>query len=380
MATDARAIYFNPGYVARLNLAELQFVLAHEALHCALGHFARRTHRERRRWDVATDHAVNWLLADDGLKPPPGVLLNPAFRGLAAEEIYPLVPSEPEENLLDRHLYDGAGAPRRADEVPASRSRSGGWQRAAGADGSAGGGDGAASESWDDAGGERRLGRPAGMPAPELEAFECDELARKWQVRLAAAAQQARRAGWQGPSWLRAIGVLIQPEVPWRSLLARFMLSVARDDYSFQRWSRRGGDALLPGLKSGEVDLHVALDTSGSIGDAELRQFTAEIDALKGQIRARVTVHACDETLATDGPWTFQAWEPIALPRELHGGGGTSFVPVFHWIERRHLRPDLLVYFTDAEGEFPAAAPGYPVIWVVKGTGAVPWGERIQLD
>ena len=41
-ATDARAIYFNPAWLAGLTLAQTQFVLAHEAMHCALGHFARR--------------------------------------------------------------------------------------------------------------------------------------------------------------------------------------------------------------------------------------------------------------------------------------------------------------------------------------------------
>ena len=40
----------------------------------------------------------------------------------------------------------------------------------------------------------------------------------------------------------------------------------------------------------------------------------------------------------------------------------------------------LIVYFTDAEGEFPRQAPDYPVIWLVKGRGKVPWGERIQLN
>jgi predicted metal-dependent peptidase len=40
----------------------------------------------------------------------------------------------------------------------------------------------------------------------------------------------------------------------------------------------------------------------------------------------------------------------------------------------------LLVYFTDAEGEFPLQAPGYPVVWLVKGGGRVPWGERIRLN
>jgi predicted metal-dependent peptidase len=197
---------------------------------------------------------------------------------------------------------------------------------------------------------------------------------------MAAAAQRARQAGRMGESWLRTIDELLQPRLPWRQLLARFMMSVARDDYSFQRLSRREGDALLPRLASGEVDLVIALDTSGSIGDEELAQFAAEVDALKGQIRARVTLHACDERLDARGPWTYQPWEPLMLPEKLGGGGGTSFVPVFDWIAAEHLRPDLMLYFTDAEGEFPSTAPDYPVVWLVKGKGKVPWGERIQLN
>ncbi len=41
-ATDARAFYYNPEYIDRLSMDETQFMLAHEALHCALSHFARR--------------------------------------------------------------------------------------------------------------------------------------------------------------------------------------------------------------------------------------------------------------------------------------------------------------------------------------------------
>ena len=173
---------------------------------------------------------------------------------------------------------------------------------------------------------------------------------------------------------------MIQPQLPWRMLLARYLVSTARDDYSFQRPPRREGDALLPRLASGEMDLHIALDTSGSIGADEMAQFAGEVDALKGQVRARVTLHACDERLDPRGPWRFQPWEPITLPRGVGGGGGTCFAPVFDWIAGERQRPDLLLYFTDAEGEFPRHAPDFPVIWLVKGRGKVPWGERIQLN
>jgi predicted metal-dependent peptidase len=378
IATDARAFYFNPGYIAGLDFAQTQFVLAHEAMHCALAHFARRSHRSQRRWDIAADYAVNLLLIDDGLKPPPGALVNAEFRGLSAEEIYPLIPPDPADRTLDRHLFDEPVSPQGGCTNPV------GADRHAKAPGETAETDTVTpqrvpDESWDDAGNEARS--HAGTATPRaLGTRERDELAHQWQGRVAAAAQQARHAGRIGESWLRTIDALLQPRLPWRQLLARYMMSLARDDYSFQRVSRRDGDALLPRLASGEVDLCIVLDTSGSIGSEELAQFAAEIDALKGQIRARVTLHACDERLDARGPWIYQAWEPLVVPERISGGGGTSFVPAFEWITAARLHPDLMLYFTDADGEFPASAPDYPVIWLVKGRGKVPWGERIQLN
>jgi len=49
-------------------------------------------------------------------------------------------------------------------------------------------------------------------------------------------------------------------------------------------------------------------------------------------------------------------------------------------VELQGLTPEALVYFTDAEGEFPETEPYYPVIWLVKGKDKVPWGQRIQLN
>jgi len=56
---DARAFYYNAEFIEAISLDHVQFMLAHEALHCALSHFARRLHRVKHRWDVACDHAIN---------------------------------------------------------------------------------------------------------------------------------------------------------------------------------------------------------------------------------------------------------------------------------------------------------------------------------
>jgi predicted metal-dependent peptidase len=124
----------------------------------------------------------------------------------------------------------------------------------------------------------------------------------------------------------------------------------------------------------------VVLDVSGSIKQDELNEFLAEVNAIKGQIQAGITLHACDDKLATDGPWRYEAWDEVRLPRAFPGGGGTDFRPVFAWLEGQDRRPDLLVYFTDALGNFPEHEPACPVLWLVKGKATVPWGQRVQLN
>ena len=179
----------------------------------------------------------------------------------------------------------------------------------------------------------------------------------------------------------RMVDFLLQPQLPWRMLLARYMTAVARDDYSYTRpSSRRGDPAIYPSLRSAQINLIVAVDISGSVSEREIAEFLAEIDAIKGQIRARITLHACDVRLVKNGPWIFEPWEELKRPRDLEGGGGTDFRPVFEWAQSLDHTPDLLVYFTDALGEFPVQPPEFPVLWLVKGKTGVPWGQRVQLN
>ena len=202
----------------------------------------------------------------------------------------------------------------------------------------------------------------------------------QWRQRLAGAAQQAMQAGKLGGSLRRLVDHLLQPQLPWRMLLARYMTASSRDDYSYMRPSRREGEAIFPSLRSAQTDILVVLDTSGSIRKTEMQEFVSEIDAIKGQVRARITLHACDAELSDAGPWVYEPWEEFSLPDTIRGGGGTCFTPVFEWAEAQGSAPDLLVYFTDAEGEFPKVEPRFSVIWLVKGRGEVPWGQRIQLN
>jgi len=476
-ATDASKLYYNPAFIDSLSMEQTQFMLGHEALHCALSHFTRRQHREKPRWDLACDYAINPLLLEDGLEPPPECEIFGEFHGMTAEEIYPLLRENEDKKTIDRHLFDpdndgsgnggqpGDNPQRPVDQRESSDEDAGEGQQEderepqnvspeqqddqqpeeegestdqdngdagpvghrkqqaessepAGeqpqphdeeqpSDRNAGDGgptdrrnqqgdgvphlqnappDGqgddpqASGSAANDSGTDGDQQGQGGDAPPPLSNEQRETLEVQWQQRLAGAAQQARQAGKLGASMARLIDHLLQPQLPWRMMLARYMTAVARDDFSYTRPSRREGSAILPSLKSAGVELAVAVDTSGSIRSEEINEFLTEVSALKGQLRARVSLLACDDQLSEESPLIFESWEEFCSPDELHGGGGTDFRPVFEWIELQGRDPELLIYFTDACGRFPQREPNYPVLWLVKGKEHVPWGQRIQLN
>ena len=95
---------------------------------------------------------------------------------------------------------------------------------------------------------------------------------------------------------------------------------------------------------------------------------------------ARIALLCCDASIDAGCPVFFEAWDDFDFSPSVTGGGGTDFRPVFDWVEGQDLKPDTLVYFTDACGEFPDAEPDFPALWLVKGKQEVPFGVRIQLN
>ncbi|MDX2475966.1 MAG: VWA-like domain-containing protein [Gammaproteobacteria bacterium] len=378
-ATDARKLYYNPDFIDSLTLQETEFMLAHEALHCGLAHFARRENRLKWRWDIACDYAINPLLLDEGLTAPFGILYDRGFAEMTAEEIYPYLDKKMADQTIDQHIYDAEEDDGNQGEGTGELPSHGNQSEADGEVTEKGGGSdikgktGGKAESDSDAGGARR-------PRP-LSGQEREDLSVQWQQRLAGAAQQAMQAGKLAGSLARLVDHMLQPSLPWRMLLARYLSYIARNDYSYMRPSnRRDGPAIFPSLRSTEVNIVVVIDTSGSISNGEISEFLSEINAIKGQLSARITLLACDAKLDSDCPWRYEPWEEVHLPEKLSGGGGTSFIPPFQWLQQQDIQADLLVYFTDAEGEFPAQEPAVDVLWLVKGKSKVPFGTRVQLN
>ncbi len=332
--SNGKSLYYKRIYIDSLDVAQTQFALSREAMHCALLHFYRRANRVKSLWENACNLAVNPILIEDGLQPTPDTVFLPEYSGMSAEEIYPLLWNSDTQQ-----------------------------------------------ESSHDAAYEDTQRQSMQQQQAYLSQSEMEMLASQWRQRLASAAQQAMQAGKLSAEIARLVDSFLQPKLPWRSLLAHHLSATARNDYSYIRPNNRRGDpAVYPGLRSEEINLVIAIDTSGSIRDEEIEQFFAEVNAIKGQIRARIVLLCCDAEIAEGFPRTFECWDDFQLKTPVKGGGGTDFRPVFDWVERQDIKPDSLVYFTDACGNFPDINPNYPVVWLIKGKQLVPFGVRVQLN
>jgi predicted metal-dependent peptidase len=328
LATDGRTLRYCPAFVTTLSPDELAGVLAHEVMHCALAHPARRGDRDPEQWNVACDLAVNPLLVAAGVVLPPGRLVpgEGQYAGLepgkSAEEYYALLPAPAEPPTGDT---DEAG-------------RSG------------------------DPGGCGRVDDPArGDPAGARQ-VEAD-----WRVAVAQARSAAAGRGPLPAGLGRAVERVLHPPADWRTVLREFVASHARNDYSWARPNRRfvAEGLYLPGLHSEELgDVVLAVDTSGSIDERPLGAFAAEANAVLAAYDCAVTVLYHDTDVQKVEAW-HSADGPLVL--DPVGGGGTSHACVFDWVDRAGLAPACVVCLTDLETEFPTMTPAVPVLWAVAG-------------
>ncbi len=296
--SDGRTFYYNPDYIDALDAEQTQFALSHEALHCALSHFHRRGHRVKSRWELACDYAVNPLLINDGLKPTPDAQYLREYEGMTAEEIYPClddIDNGGERDLEDDRDDNDSDGDREKEQNKGGSNSEREREKNDKKDGEG---------NQDDA--NDKGSSMGNMPPPDMSPQELDDLSTQWQQRMAAAAQQALQSGKLEGDMARMVDYLLQPRLPWRMLLARFLSATAHDDYSYARPSTRRGDpAVYPSLRSHQVNVVVAIDTSGSISDQEIQEFVSEIDSIKSQVRARVTLLTCDADPNYDCPWQF---------------------------------------------------------------------------
>ena len=339
-ATDGELMMYNPEFIDSLSTPELIGVLAHEVMHCAMGDIWRLGERDSYIWNMAADYVNNIELNKAGFTLPKGCLLDQKYAGKSKEEVY---------NILYKEL-GGKGK----------------------------GKDGKGSGNGKDGQDLRDPGKCGGMFKPS-DAKQAKEGQMEWKK---AVAQAVALAAGDIPGELRKmiLDEVLDPPLPWHVLLRDFIERTAKNDYNWVRPNRRylPQGIILPSLISDELPMVcIGDDTSGSTSGFETA-FANEVSGILASyqtttlvIHADCKVHNVEEYRTEDLP----------IKLDPRGGGGTSFEPVFDYIEKEGITPACLIYLTDLEGRFPSQEPDYPVIWVsVTKDKKAPFGETVYLD
>jgi predicted metal-dependent peptidase len=318
MGVDGTNIFYHPDFVMEHSFDEVKFVIAHEVMHCVFDHVTRVGGRDPVRWNVAGDYAINPLLVDAGLQlPSSGGLINAAYAGMTADQIYNLLPQSTKP-------YDSF------------------------------------------------------RPAPKTPA-KMRELEEDWKVATVQAANAAKGVGNLPASLKRFVHELIESKTDWRAQLREFAVEISKNDYAWQRVNRRfvAAGFYLPGLYSENMGTMVIVtDDSGSISNDILQLFASEIEAIREAVRPeRTIVLSCDMRINHIDDLTMD--DPFQL--KCHGGGGTDFRPPFEWLKEQDITPSCLIYLTDLDGPFPEIPPHYPVMWCSINKQRAPWGQTLHI-
>lgn len=369
---DGRLMY-DPKFVDEISMKVLAGAMAHEVLHLAGDVFGRRGDRHHMIWNFAHDYAINPMVRDAGLELPEGVLLDAKYDGMAAEQIYEHIKEEIRKNSQKKGKCSNCEGSGKEPGSPDCSDCGGVGEGCDTCDGK--GVDPNAPNCSECGGTGMDFSNPLGFEGsgcadhhhPDnkkaAEGMSDGMTAEDWKAAVAEAAEAARRMGRLPAGVERWLGDIMQPKLDWRQILSRATYKALHTaSTSWRRPARRSWAAgvYLPTWDREGRDATVALDTSGSIGPAELARFGSETEEIIKQAGGNVRVFCCDAEVATEVDVSSVKDVPI------RGGGGTSFVPVFQRLaEQRERRTAMLIYFTDLMGSFPSEAPPYPVIWAV---------------
>lgn len=341
-ATDGRHIFYNHDFFKPLTIKQIEFVIAHEILHNVFDHMSRREGRNPKIFNIAADYNVNGQIVRDKIGdtiPAIQMYHNPDYYGMSTEEIYDKLINEFDDDqldklgeLLDEHI-DWESAPEDGSERP--------------------------FYSKDELKGIRDEVRDATMQAAK-----------------------AAGAGNTPSSVARMIKDLTEPKMNWREILRQQIQSTIKNDFTFIRPSRKGWhmNAILPGTNYDEtIDICIALDMSGSIGDDQAKDFLSEIKGIMQEYQDFTIKLWCFDTEvyneADFSGYTMDEFDNY----EIKGGGGTEFDANWNYMKDRDIQPKKFIMFTDG---YPWGSWGdenyCDTVFIIHGSETIvpPWGEH----
>ena len=352
-ATNGRDFMYNKDFVTKLSVKKLEFLLAHEICHAIFDHFGRVGSRDRQLANIAQDYAVNQILVDERIGEKiteVKICYDPKYRGLAWEEIYDQLYEQAEKipmdqllkqlgDLLDEHIKEQEG-PGDSDKTKDGKGK------------------------------------------PMLSKEEAEQI--KQEIKEAMIQSAAAAGAGKTPAGImRMIKSMTEPKMDWRQLVQQEIQSIVRNDYSFTRVNRKSmhSGAILPGMKEATtIDVAIAIDMSGSIGEEDATVFLSEIKGIMDQYEDfKINLWCFDTDIYNHQAITHDNAEDL-VEYEPQGGGGTDFDVNFTFMEENDIRPKKFIMFTDG---YPCGSWGpedyCDTIFIVKGNTSAqsPFGQTV---
>ena len=340
-ATDGRKFYYNSEFIKSLPAKQCEFLFGHEVLHNVYDHLSRRGDRDAKLSNIAQDYCVNADLINQRIGEMITVvpiLYDKKYEGWSWEEVYDDLYENAEKinidelikRMVDEHL-DGEG-------------------------------DGESEEGEKD-------GKSNGRPSiSEEERKKIKDEIKEAMIQAA----QAAGADNLPANVKRMIKELTEPQLDWRELLEQQIESVIKSDFSWMRPSRRSWhmDAIMPGTIPGNrIDVTVAIDTSGSISDEDIKLFLSEVKGIMDSYDDyNVSIFCWDTSVHAPANYSTDNMDEI-YNYAPGGGGGTDPHCIWNYLKDNEIEPKKLIVFTDFHfwGWEPKLVEDYcDTVWIIK--------------
>ena len=323
-ATDGKRIIINPTLTAGISDDTLVSNLLHECYHIILKHVTRCGNRDKQKWNVACDFAINQMLKKDGFDMT-GFIYDEAYEDMSAETIYEMLPECPPESHSDLMPSDAMSEEEKQD----------------------------------------------------IEAHV------NQVVSNAAVSTQMQNKDYGNiPAYMQVmIQEILNPKVPWQNVLQNICTSFNKDDYSYRRPNRRYIDLVMPTLYSECMGtIGAAVDASGSTSDKEFTQFLSELDTIQATYQPEC-IHLVDFDTRIHSEHKIAPNESV-FEATFEGRGGTDLQCVFDKFKGADL--EALIIFSDLYcSVIPAEEePDFKVIWICVGNpnAQVNFGEIVHIE
>ena len=339
-ASNGTRFLYNPEFIDSCSIEELSFILTNCVMHHILAHQQRKLKRKGYLWQLATDYAINNLLAKNGMKMPQGVNYDIKFKNMYAEEIYDYLKKELIESGID--AFD--------DEK---------------------------TQKHDEQNNKDLTAKFRQVKNIKENLEEKDE--EQWEYAAALAKEVSTRKSLM-PLGFERLAKKVEPkDIDWKFELYNAINRHMRNNYAFMPPNKKHlyrGFA-LPSLTSDTLSLIVAIDTSGSIQEEILGAFIEEFKAIMQNFPA-VNIELLIADAKVHAHYSFRGAEDLDFV--LKGGGGTDYRPVFEYIDANFPMASMLLYFTDGEGVFPRIPPAYEVLWALSNKkDRIPFGRSLVI-